>query len=389
DPWSHFVNVFMLDREGNRIDRRNPQDIFVPLYNHQIPPGAAQVVHYGLELPERLDGPVTIEARLQYRKFDKRYMDFVTTKSAKPGDNPIRGYTPGQPYRDELPVTTLAVDRITLGVEGVREAPVDQPSPVADPAQTWQRWNDYGIGLLLEGENSGLKGELRQSAEAFAEVEKLGRYDGPLNLARVYDKEGRVDEAGDALVRAEKHSQPSAPPWTLAWLSGRINWQQGRLAKAKENLRSVLEYRTAETADRGFDFSLDYEVINLYGQTLWDLAKQAKGPDRADERRRYFERAIEQFQKTLRLDSENFTAHYSLASIFELLGDKEKAAEHRRLHERFKADDNAGDRAIKLARQKYPAANHAAEAVVIYSLHRPGAPGLPAANDEIQAGGGQ
>ena len=34
DPWSHFVNVFMLDRDGNRIDRRNAQDIFVPLYNH-------------------------------------------------------------------------------------------------------------------------------------------------------------------------------------------------------------------------------------------------------------------------------------------------------------------------------------------------------------------
>ena len=39
----------MLDRDGNRIDRRNPQDIFTPLYNHQIPPGAADVVHYALE----------------------------------------------------------------------------------------------------------------------------------------------------------------------------------------------------------------------------------------------------------------------------------------------------------------------------------------------------
>ena len=52
DPWAHFVNVFMLDRDGNRIDRRNPQDIFTPLYNHQIPPGAAQVVHYEFTVPE-------------------------------------------------------------------------------------------------------------------------------------------------------------------------------------------------------------------------------------------------------------------------------------------------------------------------------------------------
>ncbi|HUY36337.1 MAG TPA: tetratricopeptide repeat protein [Pirellulales bacterium] len=387
DPWSHFVNVFMLDRNGNRIDRRNPQDIFTPLYNHQIPPGAAQVVHYGLELPDQLDGPITIEAKLQYRKFDKTYMDFIT-KSARPGDHPIRGYTPGQPYSDELPIITLAADRLTLGVAGVGESPPPQPSPIPDATKEWQRWNDYGIGLLLEGENSGLKGEWRQAAEAFAEVEKLGRYDGPLNLARVYDKEGRVDEAVEALIRAGEHTRPAAPPWTLAWLSGRINRQQGRLAEAEENFRGVLEYRTAETIERGFDFSLDYEVINLQGQTLWDLAKQAKGSDRGDEREQLYHRAIEQFQRTLQLDPENVLAHFSLASIYDVLGDKEKAAEHHRLHQRYKADDNAGDRAIKLARKKYPWANDAAEAVVIYSLHRSGAAGLPATDTESQAGGG-
>ena len=42
DPYSHFINVYMLDRKGNRIDRRNPQDIFVPLYNKQIPPERAR-----------------------------------------------------------------------------------------------------------------------------------------------------------------------------------------------------------------------------------------------------------------------------------------------------------------------------------------------------------
>ena len=57
DPYSHFINVYMLDRNGNRIDRRNPQDIFVPLYNKQIPPGAGQVVHFGLEVPDGRDRP--------------------------------------------------------------------------------------------------------------------------------------------------------------------------------------------------------------------------------------------------------------------------------------------------------------------------------------------
>ena len=75
DPWSHFVNVYMLDRDGNRVDRRNPQDIFTPLYNHQIPPGAGQVVHYSFTVPETQDQPLTFEVKLQYRKFDPLYLN--------------------------------------------------------------------------------------------------------------------------------------------------------------------------------------------------------------------------------------------------------------------------------------------------------------------------
>jgi hypothetical protein len=56
----------------------------------------------------------------------------------------------------------------------------------------------------------------------------------------------------------------------------------------------------------------------------------------------------------------------------------EEADEHGRLHAKYKPDDNARDRAIAAARRKYPAANHAAEAVVIYDLQRPDAFELPA-----------
>ena len=84
DPWSHFVNVLMLDRNGNRIDRRNPQDIFTPLYDKQIPPGAGQVVHFTLAVPKDVTGPVELTVRLRYRKFDYKYMELVHKESGKP-----------------------------------------------------------------------------------------------------------------------------------------------------------------------------------------------------------------------------------------------------------------------------------------------------------------
>src|SRR6266699_1510896 len=267
DPWAHFVNVYMLDRDGHRVDRRNPQDIFTPLYNHQIPPGAGQVVHYSFTVPEGQTLPLTVEVKLQYRKFDTIYMNYVS------GTN----YTAGAPLTvtNDLPITTIASDKITFPIAGiavadtsspfapalslgkrgkdtqhrVQSGPVGQPegrdrlsplpggtgielgelpqgrsadfSPLpavlagsergglksallnsmamipggegqgegkvtllASSIPEWQRWNDYGIGLLLEGDKGSEKGELIQAAQAFEQVEKLGRADGPINLAR-------------------------------------------------------------------------------------------------------------------------------------------------------------------------------------------------------------
>lgn len=358
DPWSHFVNIFMLDKDGNRIDRRNAQDIFVPLYNHQIPPGAAQVVHYGLNLPPDVSEPVEIEVKLNYRKFDQRYADLFT-RAARPGDWPIRGYTPGEPYRNPFPILVLASDRIVLPVAGGPPvAPVEAPN-----IKEWERWNDYGIGLFLEG-----KAELRQAAEAFTRVEQLGQYHGPLNLARVYHREGRLDEAVEALNRAATYTDPAAPPWTMAWLSGVVNREQGHLAEAERNFRSVLDTRVP---DRNFDFSRDIEVINLLGLTLFDQANQEIGADRVAARNARLQAAVDTFQKTLQVDSEDVTAHYNLSLLYGRLGDAKKAGEHQRLHMRYKPDDNARDRAVALARQKYPAADHAAEAFVIYPLRLP------------------
>ena len=120
DPWSHFVNVFMLDKDGNRINRRNAQDIFVPLYNHQIPPGAAQTVHYEFIVPEELVAPLTIETRLNYRKFDQEYMNIVAQEGLVKGQ-PIRGRRASDgSYINDLPVTRIAEDVIRFEIEGMQ-----------------------------------------------------------------------------------------------------------------------------------------------------------------------------------------------------------------------------------------------------------------------------
>lgn len=291
DPFAHFINVYMLDRDGKRIDRRNPQDIFVPLYNKQIPPGAGQIVHFGLDVPTSVKGPITLEAKVNYRKFDRKYMDYVFGKAGGP----------------KLPVVTMAADSVKLAVAG-GATPTNPPSPIKD---AWQRWNDYGIGLLLEGaEKGGQKGELKQAEPVFKKVADLGKADGWVNLARVYIREGRIPDALAALEKAAAHKEPSAP-WVINWLTGQINDRNGLLDEAIASYEAVL---ATKIPDRGFDFSLDYEVINALGNSLYGRARRE--PVGSAERVEFMKRALAAYRRTLAIDSENVFAHYGLGLIY-------------------------------------------------------------------------
>ena len=351
DPWSHFVNSYILDREGNRIERRNVPDIFVSLYDHQIPPGAADVVHYRLQVPSDQKEPITVQVKLLYRKFDARLMRYVL----------------GEDYINDLPILNLAEDTITFPVIGGAGPVEDRPSPIPE----WERWNDYGIGLLRKGGKS--KGELRQAEEAFARVEALGRPDGPLNLARVYLAQGTVqDKAIEALTRAADFDPP-APGWSVAWFTGLVNKQNGYLDEAIANFESILALDDQETRQRRFDFSRDYRLLNELGQTLFERAKQERGTSRRENRQALLEQARDMFLAALKEDPENVTAHYNLDLIFKQLDDRGRAALHFELYQKYRPDDNARDRAVAIHRAANPAADHAADAIVIYDLQRQGA----------------
>lgn len=441
DPFAHFINVYMLDKDGNRVDRRNPQDIFVPLYNKQIPPGAGQVVHFGLDVPAEVRGPITLEAKVNYRKFDRKYMDYIFGPSQGP----------------DLPVTMMARDQVALPVEG-GPAAENPPSPIAE---VWQRWNDYGIGLILEGGALGSqKGELKQAEPVFRKVAELGKADGWVNLARVYLREGRIPDARAALERASTHQPKAAAPWVINWLSGQIDERNGYLDQAIEQYQKVLATRIP---DRKFDFSGDYEIINALGAALYSRSRQE--PIGSPARLGYLNRSVAAYRRTIAIDTENVAAHHGLGLAYaglsagepdarkgpadaetiarlalrasdpaanpevranharwlagvipaylnapraefgsklnplheavEKLGAAQAveplaatrsaqalalAAIHKALHSMFKPDETAEGRAVGIARRNSPAADQNAQSIVIHPLHRPSAPGLePAA----------
>jgi tetratricopeptide (TPR) repeat protein len=105
----------------------------------------------------------------------------------------------------------------------------------------------------------------------------------------------------------------------------------------------------------------------------FERARQERGDENRARREELLAQAIEHLDAALVYDPEHAAAHYNLKQIYDELGDQEAADRHAALHAKYKPDDNARDRAVAAARRRYPAANHAAEAVVVYDLRRDGA----------------
>jgi tetratricopeptide (TPR) repeat protein len=309
DPWAHFINVLMLDRQGNRINRRNPQDIFTPLYDHQIGPGAAAVIHYRLDVPPDVAGPVELSARVRYRKFDYEYVRLVHGGNEPP----------------KLPVIDLCEDAVILPVDGVAPAVPPQVSPIK-PA--WQRWNDYGIGNHLEGpfpDEELHTGNYAQAAKAFRTLLTLGERDAVphahLNLARVYYFEGRLNEAA-AELEAAGRCDPPAPAWTRAWFTALVNAENAtrreHLDAAIGELERLLDPAT-QPRDRGFDFTQDYVVWNKLARLLFK--RRTMEPPGSEGQRGFLLRAAVAAERVLALEPEDVRAHDLLALAYaELAG---------------------------------------------------------------------
>jgi len=298
DRWAHFINVHMLDREGNRINRRNPQDIYTPLYDKQIGPGAAAVMHYRIDVPATLTAPIELTARVRYRKFDYEYMKLVHG-----GKEPPR-----------LPIVDMATDTVTLPVAGGAAVP-PQASPIKP---LWQRWNDYGIGCYLEG--GGKRGHYKQAEAAFQKLLTLGDKaavsHGHLNLGRVYIDEGRVDEAAKQLDAAGK-CDPPAPAWSRAWFTAQVNTatatRKEHIDAVIADLEKLLDPAT-QPRERGFDFTKDYVVWNALAARLFN--RRQFEPAGTDARRAFVLRAVKAAERVLELDAEDVAAHDLLALAY-------------------------------------------------------------------------
>jgi tetratricopeptide (TPR) repeat protein len=319
---AHFYRALQVDGHGHPINKRNAWSSRAVVYVRLIPPGAADTAHFRVAIPKNAGNQIKLHARMLYRKFawyNTQFSFAGIPDPAKAGE-----VTPSYDDRQivmtgstaevsalekkipDLPIVTIAEDEVTLQVLD-HNAPVPAPK-VELNAKEWQRWNDYGIGLFLQG-------DLKGARAAFQKVTEMDpkNPDGWVNLGRVAVQEGDMERARTVLKRALDINPKLG---RTNFFYAKVLRNDGDYDGAAEHLRTVLA-----------QFPRDRVALNDLGRILF--------------LQRHYAEAVQPLQAALAIDPEDLQANYNLMLSYKGLGDQKLAHDYEVRYLRFKADESA------------------------------------------------
>src|SRR5262249_32186294 len=297
---AHFYRSLQLDGNGNPINKRNAWATRSLAYVRLIPPGAADTVHYRMTIPKDVTGHINLKAQLHYRKFAwwntqfsfagerasgdaKVTKDYDNSSWVFTGDtSKVSGKVKSIP---DVPIVTLAENSASLKVDSTK--PGKAQSMTKAESSDWERWNDYGIGLLLQGDLKGAAAAFTHATEADPK-----NPDGYVNIGRARVQEGDLDGARTALEKALAMSPKLA---RAHFFYSRVLRAEGRYDDALEHLREVIA-----------QYPQDRVVRNDAGRVLFLQKKYGE--------------AIQEFEHVLTIDPEDLQAHYNLMLCYNGLG---------------------------------------------------------------------
>jgi tetratricopeptide (TPR) repeat protein len=321
EPGAHFYRSLQLDAHGNPINKRNAWSTRATMYARLIPPGAADTAHFRLKVPEDCGDAITLTAKLNYRKFawwntqwafagvrdpaqpaQAVTKDYDDTHWVFTGDQSKVSANPKQ--IPDVPTVVIAESTATVPVVAKTAPPLAETLKLEPDDR--ERWNDYGIGLLLQG-------DLKGAERAFETVSQLDpKYaDGWVNIARARVQEGNTDAAKPVLQRALELNPRLASAHYFLGLALKAD---GKYAEAYEQFAQAAAL-----------YPRDRVVRNQMGRMLFLQRK--------------FREAVAELAKSLAVDPEDLEAHYNLMLCYRGLGDDAQAAREEKLYLRFKADE--------------------------------------------------
>jgi tetratricopeptide (TPR) repeat protein len=323
DPGAHFYRSLSLDEHGHWINKRNAWAAHATVYVHLIPPGAADTVHFRVKIPQDCGNKITFTAKLNYRKFDWWNTQWAFAGARDPYqtdrhttldydnthwifDGRLSHVSAKFKEIPNVPTVVMSQATATIPVLPASAEGFQQEVKLL-PADVY-RWNDYGIGLLLQG-------DLKGAARAFEIVTRINpKYaDGWVNVGRALVQEGNTDAAIPYLKTAMLLNPRLASAY---YFMGLVEQTKGRYPQAD-----------AEFAKAAAIHPADRVVSNAMARILFLERK--------------YTRAVKQFQYSLSIDPENLVAHYNLMLCYRGLQEDTKSDREEKLYLRFKANEIA------------------------------------------------
>lgn len=322
DPSAEFYRSLSIDAHGNPADKRNAWTNRATVYVHLIPPGAADTVHFRLHIPKDAHGHIHLVSRLNYRKFA-----WINTQFSFAGAFQSTGAHDVTPaYDDRRMVFTASTSDVSGEIKAIPNLPIVDmaqstanltvlppgsavPGPkVMMEKADWHRWNDYGIGLFLQG-------NLKAAETAFLSTTQAdpGNPDGWVNIGRVRLQEGNLAGAKQALDKALAMSPHLA---RAHYFYSRVLREEGQYPAAIAHLQLVVA-----------QYPKDRVVRNDLGRVLF--------------LERHYAQARDQFLQAIAIDPEDLEANYNLMLCYNGLGEPKKSADYQERYMRFKANESS------------------------------------------------
>jgi tetratricopeptide (TPR) repeat protein len=184
---------------------------------------------------------------------------------------------------------------------------VGEPSWQSAPRkQDRERWNDWGIGLLLQGDLKGAEYAFRRVTEIEPEYP-----DGWVNVARALIQEGETNAARSFADKALELSPRLARAHFFGAMIQKADGDYNAALKSLEEVRK--------------QYPRDRVALNQIGRILF--------------LQRRYQEAVQALREVLAVDSEDVQAHYNLMLGYRGLGLTDKARIEETLFRRFKADE--------------------------------------------------
>src|SRR5439155_26067251 len=127
-PDAHTFGVLQLDADGKPATHRDAHRFVAAGWDTSIAPRDAKVIRYALDVPASAALPLTVKARVLYRKFTPDYLAFACASDA--------ASLPPLKNCPKLPIVEVAKDEAIVGAAHESDVP------------RWKRLDAYARGLL-------------------------------------------------------------------------------------------------------------------------------------------------------------------------------------------------------------------------------------------------